>query len=31
MGRWQQDKGRHGLDTLIAAEFDRLSKLAAIQ
>jgi len=31
MDRWQQDKGKHGLDTLIAAEFDRLSKLAAIQ
>ena len=31
MDRWQQDKGRHGLDTLIAEEFDRLSNLAAIE
>jgi AcrR family transcriptional regulator len=31
MDQWQQDKGRHGLDILIAAEFDRLSKLTDIQ
>ncbi|MFT5013734.1 MAG: AcrR family transcriptional regulator [Planctomycetaceae bacterium] len=30
MDRWQQNKGKRGLDTLIAAEFDRLSGLAAI-
>lgn len=30
MDRWQQDKGKRGLDTLIAAEFDRLAGLAAI-
>ncbi|MFT5394108.1 MAG: AcrR family transcriptional regulator [Gammaproteobacteria bacterium] len=31
MDRWQQDKGKYGLDTLIAAEFDRLAGLAAIR
>jgi len=31
MDRWQQGKGKHRLDILIAAEFDRLAKLAAIQ
>lgn len=30
MDRWQQNKGKRGLDTLIAAEFDRLSGLATI-
>jgi AcrR family transcriptional regulator len=30
MDRWQQNKGKRGLDTLITAEFDRLSRLAAI-
>lgn len=30
MDRWQQNKGKRGLDTLIAAEFERLSGLAAI-
>jgi AcrR family transcriptional regulator len=31
MDRWQQGKGKRGLDTLIAAEFDRLAGLAAIR
>jgi AcrR family transcriptional regulator len=31
MDRWQQGKGKRGLDTLIAAEFDRLAALAAIR
>jgi AcrR family transcriptional regulator len=30
MDRWQQDKGKHGLDSLITTEFDRLVGLASI-